>query len=239
MLETHTIGVVKTARYGVLAGPGAVREVWLACHGYGQLAAYFGRHFRGLVRPGRLIVVPEAASRFYLDGAGGGGTYRRIGASWMTRDLREADIQDIERQLDDTLVAACAARDADPATVRLVGFGFSQGTATVTRWLAGSPLVAARETAGRRRADALVLWGGRLPHDLDLAAHADWLSAARPRLVAGTSDGFATPARVMEEEARLAAAGIPHTSRSFEGGHRLHERTLAEIGREIWADGDG
>ena len=229
-MQLHTLDVVKTARYGVLAGPGPVCEVWVACHGYGQLAAYFGRHFRGVVRPGRLVVVPEAASRFYIDGAGGGGTYRRVGASWMTREIREADIGDIQRQLDDTLVAACAAHGADPAAVRLVGFGFSQGTATVTRWLAHSPLVAARA----RRADALVLWGGALPHDLDLAAHRGWLADARPLLVAGDADGYATPARVMEQEARLRDAGIPHATRGFAGGHKIQDRLLAEIGDAVW-----
>lgn len=236
-MQLRTIEVLKTARYGVLAGPGPVREVWVACHGYGQLAAYFGRHFRPLVRPGRLLVVPEAASRFYLDG-GEGGTYRRVGASWMTRELREADIADLTRQLDDTVVAACAAHSAELSGVRLVGFGFSQGTATVTRWLALSPLVAAREAAGRPRADRLVLWGGALPHDLDLEAARPWLSATRPLLVAGDADGFATPARVREQEARLAAAGVPHEARSFSGGHRLNERLLTAIGEEVAAEAD-
>ena len=234
-MQLHTIEVVKTARYGVLAGPGPVREVWLACHGYGQLAAYFGRHFRGLVRPGRLIVVPEAASRFYLDG-GAGGTYRRVGASWMTREMRDADIDDITRQLDDTAVAACAARAADFAAVRLVAFGFSQGTATVTRWLDRSPLVAAREAAGRPRAERLLLWGGALPHDLDLDAARPWLSATRPLLVAGDQDEYATPERVAEQTAALDAAGIPHAMRGFAGGHRLDDGLLAEIAEAVFGE---
>ena len=239
-MQLRTIEVLKTARYGVLAGPGPVREVWVACHGYGQLAAYFGRHFRPLARPGRLIVVPEAASRFYLGGVEGGRS-RRVGASWMTRELREADIGDITRQLDDTVLAACAAQGAELGAVRLVGFGFSQGTATVTRWLALSPLVGARAAAGRPRADRLILWGGALPHDLDLGAARAWLAEARPVLVAGDQDGFATPARVREQEARLAAAGVPHDVRTFAGGHRLNDRLLAALGDELAAEarGDG
>ena len=221
------IAAVKTARYAVL-GPedGPVDRVWVLCHGYGQLAPYFARHFRAVEAPGRLLVVPEALSRFYL-GEPGTGT-RRVGASWMTREAREADVADVTRYLDDVFVAACARADADPQTIALSGFGFSQGTATVVRWLDQSPVLARRA----QRADRLVLWGGGLPHDLD-AAGADWLAQTQVTLVAGDRDGFATPARVLEQEARLAAAGIPHTTRTFPGEHRLNDRVL----REVMAEG--
>ena len=221
----RSIAAVKTARYAVL-GPeeGPVREVWMACHGYGQLAPYFARHFRAAEAPGRLVVVPEALSRFYLGDLTGHD--RRVGASWMTREARDTDVADTVRYLDDTFVAACARAEADPAAVPLVGFGFSQGTATVTRWLARSPLLARRE----RRARRLILWGGALPHDLDLGAE-PWLRQAGVTLVAGDRDAFATPARVLEQEGRLRAAGVPFESRQFAGEHRLHERTLREVSR--------
>lgn len=230
-MTLRTIAAVKTARYAVL-GPedGPVDEVWMACHGYGQLAPYFARHFEAVARPGRLVVVPEALSRFYLgdtaERARQPGRAHRVGASWMTREAREDDIADVVRYLDDVFVAACARADADPAAVPVVGFGFSQGTATVTRWLALSPLVARRP----RRAERLVLWGGGLPHDLDWDANAGWLREAGVTLVAGDRDPFATPGRVIEQEKRLAAAGIPHESRSFPGEHRLNDRVLREVG---------
>ena len=224
-MTVRQIAAVKTARYVVL-GPedGPVNEVWVACHGYGQLATYFGRHFRGALRPGRLVVVPEALSRFYVT-EGGQRIGERVGASWMTREDRETEIADITRYLDDVFVAACARADADPRTVALGGVGFSQGTATLVRWLAHSPLVQSRAT----RAGRVVLWGGALPHDLDLAEHADWLGAARLHLVAGDRDGFATPGRIVKEERRLAAAGVAYDTTSFSGGHRLDDRLLAEV----------
>ncbi|WP_420455525.1 alpha/beta hydrolase [Rubrivirga sp.] len=225
-MTVRPIAAVKTARYAVL-GPedGPVDEVWVACHGYGQLAPFFARHFRAAERPGRLIVVPEALSRFYVGDLTG--RDRRVGASWMTREDREADIADVTRYLDDVFVAACARADADPHAVPLTGFGFSQGTATVVRWLALSPLVARRA----RRADRLILWGGGLPHDLDLADHAGWLTEAGVTLVAGDRDGFATPGKVIEQEARLRAAGIPVETRSFAGEHRLNDRVLGDLAR--------
>jgi predicted esterase len=224
-VTVRQIAAVKTARYVVL-GPedGPVEAVVLACHGYGQLATYFGRHFEAVAGGGRLIVVPEALSRFYV-ARGDTRPADRVGASWLTREAREAEIADAVRYLDDVLVAACARADADPRAVPLSGFGFSQGATAVTRWLALSPLVASRA----RRADRLVLWGGTLPHDLDLAAHAGWLGEADVTLVAGDRDELATPGRVIQEERKLQAAGIPYRTVSYAGGHRLNARVLAEV----------
>lgn len=209
-----------------MLGPedGPADEVWMACHGYGQLAAYFARHFRAVERPRRLVVVPEGLSRFYLDG-GDGGRYERVGASWMTRDERETDIADTHRFLDDVFVAACTRAGADPVSVPLVGFGFSQGTATVTRWLAQSPVVAQRAERVRR----LILWGGGLPHDLDLESESAWLAAAGLTLVAGDRDPLATPARILEQEARMRAAGLPHRVVSYAGEHRLNDRVMRDL----------
>ena len=222
-MPVRSIAAVKTARYVVL-GPedGPVREVWVACHGYGQLATYFARHFRSPAE-GRLVVVPEALNRFYLDGPGAGARYTRVGATWMTREEREADIADVTRYLDDVLVAACARADADPVSVPLGVLGFSQGTATASRWLALSPLLARR----RRRADRLVVWGGGLAHDLDLAE--DWLAEVPLTLVAGDRDEIATPGRTVRQEERLRQAGVDYRLVRYDGGHRLHETTLAAV----------
>ena len=223
-MTVRDIAAVKTGRYAVL-GPegGPASEVWVACHGYGQLAPFFARHFKAVEAPGRLIVVPEALSRFYVGDLSTGAGSRRVGASWMTREARETDIADVVRYLDDVFVAACARADADAGSVALSGFGFSQGTATVARWLDRSPVLGRRA----KRADRLVLWGGGLPPDLDLGA--GWLREAEVTLVAGDRDGFATPARVLEQQARLEAAGIEHTARSFPGEHRLNDRVLRDV----------
>ena len=228
-MTEHTLTVPRTARYVTLSPPAGepVDEVWLVCHGYGQLAARFARHFQPLVRPGRLVVAPEGLSRFYLDAR-----YQRVGASWATRELRDAEVDDQVRFLDDALVAACVAHGADPRTVRLVAMGFSQGTATVGRWLARSPLAASRQEAGTPRAHRLVVWGGRLPDDLDLAEARPWLSAADVVLVAGERDPIATPARVMAQERRLDDASVPYRTVAYDGEHRLNARVLAALGRD-------
>jgi len=221
-MTVRSIAAVKTARYVVL-GPedGPADEVWVACHGYGQLATYFARHFQSVASSKRLIVVPEALSRFYLDGPGAGARYTRIGATWMTKEDRETDIADVTRYLDDVLVAACARADVNPISIPLGVLGFSQGTATASRWLALSPLLARRS----QPADRLVIWGSGLAHDIELAT----LTGIPLTLVAGDRDEIATPGRIVHEEARIREAGLTHQLVRYDGGHRLHAATLATV----------
>ncbi|MEO7647026.1 MAG: phospholipase, partial [Gemmatimonadaceae bacterium] len=152
-VRSHEITVPRTARYAVLgAGVSTAEEVWLVCHGYGQLAARFIRRFGAIDNGRRLIVAPEALSRFYMSG----GTRphsdeEKVGASWMTREGRDAEIADQVTYLD--LVRERVFDGLAGRGVRFVGFGFSQGTATVCRW-------AARTATPP---DHLVLWGGGVP----------------------------------------------------------------------------
>ena len=101
MREEH-LTVQRTARYYTLgaAGPG-LRQLVVACHGYGQLAGRFIRHFAPLDDGSRLVVAPEALSRFYLDEPGTApAAERRVGACWMTREDRLHEIDDYVRYLD-------------------------------------------------------------------------------------------------------------------------------------------
>lgn len=221
-MTLHSIQTVVTARYGTLGDAADVREVWIALHGYGQLAAYFGRHLRAAERPGRLIVVPEAPSRFYLDG-GPDGRYERIGATWATRAMRDADVTAAVAYLDDVLVAATARARVDLATVPLAGLGFSQGAGMLMRWVDRSPLVVRRAP----RLQRAILWGGGVPPDVALGQ--PWLRDAGIVVVAGARDPIATPVRMADETARLAAAGVPFTPVTFDGEHRMNADVLASL----------
>ena len=96
----HHITVPRTARYITLGEIESAAEVWFVLHGYGMLAASFLRWFEPAARPGRLLVAPEGLSRCYFEEKGA----RRVGASWMTKEDRDAEIEDHVRYLD--LVAA-------------------------------------------------------------------------------------------------------------------------------------
>src|SRR2546430_248789 len=136
-IAEHAIAVPRTARYYTL-GPthGFPRELWFVCHGYGQLAGRFIQQFAPIDDGTRLIVAPEALSRFYLDPLSERRHQRspRVGATWMTREDRHAEIADYVSYLD--LLSAEVKHHLAGASPRIVFLGFSQGTATVSRWLA-------------------------------------------------------------------------------------------------------
>lgn len=214
-MKQHHLTISRNVRYATLgeASP-ALREVWFVCHGYGQLAHRFLNHFAGLNDGTRLIVAPEGLSRYYVDHA-----ERKVGASWMTSEDRLTDIADYVAYLDglhDVVLKGVARH-----TIRLHVLGFSQGTATASRWAA----------LGKVRVDRLILWGGVVPPDLDLDVLGDPLRAARLTLVVGEGDEYVRPASIERVEARLRAAEIPYELISFPGGHRLDRHVLASLAK--------
>ncbi len=212
----HHLSVARSARYFQLGelGP-ATREIWIVAHGYGQLAGRFITVFDKLATDERVIVAPEGLSRFYVDRAGEGGQ-PKVGASWMTREDRLREIDDHVAYLDllhDRLVAELG-RDG----VRVTALGFSQGVATIARWLA----------LGRARAHRIVLCGGTLPPELD-AGHFARLGAGELLLVMGREDEFVTPKVVAREEARLREHGVPFRTILFDGGHEVSREVIERL----------
>lgn len=213
MIEHH-FNVRRTARYFTL-GPAAAtaREVWIVLHGYGQLAARFLRHFASLDDGTRRIVAPEGLSRFYAEA----GRNDKIGASWMTREDRLAEIDDYVRYLDALYVEVMRGAEVVPVTV----LGFSQGTATAARWLA----------QGNARAGRLILWGGEVPPDLDLAAARDRWPQTDVTLVVGSEDPFITPKVLVRDEQRLREHGVTFRVERFDGGHEILPDVLERVAK--------
>ena len=220
----HTIIVRRSARYYTL-GPthGFPREIWFVCHGYGQLAATFIEQFAPLDDGTRLIVAPEALSKFYLDPLPVRRAQRdpRVGATWMTREDRLVEIADYVNYLD--LVAAEVLNHLSGASPRIVMLGFSQGAATVSRWLAASLF----------GADHLVLWGGGIPPELELASWAALLRGASITLVAGDTDQIVPREAVAREAERLSSAGVAFRVQRFGGGHTIDPDALASLAESL------
>ncbi len=219
-ITAHEIVVSRTARYFTL-GPthGFPREIWLVCHGYGQLASRFIAQFVELDDGTRLVVAPEALSRFYLDPISERRTQRdpRVGATWMTREHRLGEITDYVSYLEQ-LTGELKHRLMGAAP-RLVVLGFSQGTATVCRWA----------DASAYHVDELVLWGGGIPPELDLSAWSERLRGTPLTLVAGDADEFMTSAAFASEAERLSAAGVAHTLQRYAGKHEITPEALETL----------
>jgi predicted esterase len=213
----HHITVPRTARYEQLGEPSAAtRQLWLVAHGYGQLVEYFSRHFHSLheANPsGTVIVAPEALSRFYLAGTSG-----RVGASWMTTADRLTEIADQAAYLDALLAHLLAAC---PPDVRVTVLGFSQGTATVSRWLAAR--------ADGWRPHRLVLWAGNFPADIENAATQRLLQGLPVVLVSGAQDEYVSPEKLAAQAETLRLHGAHVTAHSFEGKHTLYAPLLQRL----------
>ena len=140
MDERH-LRVLRTARYHVLGDVAKARSVWIVIHGYGQLARFFLNAFEEHCDD-RLIVAPEGLSRFYTDAS-----HQRVGATWMTREDRDHEIQDHVAYLE----ALCDLVRKETGDVPLHTLGFSQGVATVVRWM----------MHGKTKPRNVILWGGQ------------------------------------------------------------------------------
>ena len=215
----HHLTVTRTARYCTLGDAALTADdVWVVCHGFGQLAREFAEEFRPIARPGRLIVAPEALNRFYLNRDGGrAGASARVGATWMTREDRLTEIDDYVRYLDDLLREVL--RGQRTGDVHVTALGFSQGTATVARWA----------VQGTSRLARVILWAGSLPPEIDPAASRTRLVAAELHLVFGTRDEMLNQDEMRNQRAALERAGVPHTVHEFDGGHRMDRETLQRM----------
>ncbi|MEM7040067.1 MAG: phospholipase [Bacteroidota bacterium] len=207
----HHIEVRRTARYFTAGTPGPhIREIWFVQHGYGMLAQRFLRHFEWLAGPKTLVVAPEALSRFYADGVAG-----HVGACWMTKEDRLAEIDDYLGFLN--AVHAEILAQTGP-NVRIHLLGFSQGTATTWRWL----------RKGKVKAESVITWTGSFPKELSL----EWI-ASHPDLalhiVFASRDKFIALDMALAR-ARQVKKQVPHLQiHTFDGEHRMHEETFRKI----------
>lgn len=208
-ITVESLVVPRHARVALLGDPDTATEAWLVLHGYGMTARGILHWFRSAAAPGRLLVAPEGLSRFYQARRG----LRTVGASWMTRDDRDHEIEDQAGYL-----AAVAERWLTGRR-RVEVHGFSQGVATACRWVVGTD----------SRIDRLVLWAGTVPPDMDLAPLGAVGAREPVRLVTGATDALVPSAQVEADAARLAAAGVRVDLLRWGGGHQVDPGVLATL----------
>jgi len=219
MFSEHHIRVGRTARYHTIGKPGPdTRDIWFVCHGHGQLAGDFIREFFAVADPSRVIVAPEALSRYYVSSEPGFHSKEaKVGATWMTREDRESEINDYVAYLDalyDEILSPLRREDVSVTVV-----GFSQGGATANRWV----------TQGHARADRLVMWGSLLAGDADLNQAATFFRDVKLTIVYGKRDQFADEGMIAGYETLLRDNHIPFELVTFEGGHRMDRDTLRSL----------
>lgn len=202
----------RTARYYTLGTPSEqIQDLWVVCHGYGQLARYFLRHFAVLDNGATVVVAPEGLSRFYLDGFSG-----RVGATWMTKEDRLSEIEDQTAYLSLLLQELLQQL---PADVKVHVLGFSQGGATVCRWLA----------SGQVPCQHLVLWAASFPEDVNFESGKTAFDGIPVDVVYGTQDEFISAEKLQHQQEIMRRLGISPQVHTFEGGHTIDKEMLSGL----------
>ncbi len=147
---SKNISVKRTARYFLSDENTGPETLIFVLHGYGMPAYNFLQEFNKLANEKTLIISPEGLSRFYTKGF-----YGNIGASWMTSEDRENEIDDYVNYLDEVYNQVLNNLKTKPEKIILLGF--SQGGATVTRWAVN----------GKAEADVLIIHSSDIPKDID------------------------------------------------------------------------
>jgi len=204
------------ARYYKLGEINAsTKQVWFVLHGYGQLAQYFIRKFSVLEEQNICVIAPEGLSRFYLEELQTTGRKNnRVGATWMTKENRLTDIENYIQYLN--AVYALEIKDnSKPVTV----LGFSQGSATASRWV----------LSGKINFERLVLWAGMLPPDMNFDAGSKLLEKKGVYLVYGKADPFLTDDRFAEMHTLAKQLNTEIKEITFEGGHDIDQSALLKL----------
>ena len=205
-VEENHLMVSKTARFFSLGNPRTARHLLVVVHGYAQLPEFFIRKFAFLEERGAYIVAPEGLHRFYCQGTAG-----RVGASWMTKEARTLDISDNFSYLEQLIIGIKNEYEFESSSI----LGFSQGGATVLRWLVNSSI----------NWNKCVIWGCNFPVDLeDVITH---VQSVEKFCVIGNRDEFFPPLQLEETMKVYESNGFQ--SLDFEGGHQIEPSVLDVI----------
>jgi predicted esterase len=212
MYAHHKLKVARTAHYYTIGEANEeIRRLVIACHGQGQRAQFFIRRFDVLDDGKTLVIAPEALSKYYLKDFGG-----EVGAGWMTSADRLDEIADYANYLQQLLDTYLPFLNEE---TEITLFGFSQGGATIFRWVMEKfPPV-----------HRLILFASMIPEDLDYFPHLDYFNAKELIWVYGTSDQFLTAERLAFHRQLLEKNKLNFAERTFAGKHEVKREVLQEL----------
>jgi predicted esterase len=210
-MEKHLEFAIKAPYYTLNELTDKTENIWLATHGYGQLAQYFLKKFEQLDPEKNFIIAPQGLSKYYLEGVTG-----RVGASWMTREDRLTEIENQHRMIK----AIWQTEVGNPGKRQVIFLGFSQGVPAVIRFAAFT----------RTPFQKLVLWAGGFPPDLPESAFAYLTGNEKVMYFCGHDDPYHSPGMYEKQrELILANMHIEPAVTFFDGGHTVVPELLQGI----------
>lgn len=208
MATTNEITINKTATYSTYGDPEKADTIIFALHGYGQLVKFFINKFK-LLPEKYFVIAPEGFHRFYLKGTTG-----RVGASWMTKENREKDIEDINEYLDQ-LWDKFRLKYSFENKILL---GFSQGGATASRW----------HNSGNFNASTFILWAAVFPSDLKLKWQEQFQKSDN-FFVIGTEDEYYNEEKIEFQKQYFKDNNVNFKTSVFNGKHEIDFTQLMKI----------
>lgn len=211
------IVIQKTARYFTsVTQTTEIKNIWFVCHGYAQSAEYFIKNFEPIANNETLIIACEGLHRFYLNGFNG-----KVVASWMTKEDRLSDIKDYINYLDSVYKEISQKYNINEAIINVLGF--SQGGATVCRWLS--------ET--KHKVDNLILWASIFPPDIKFTDSLNIFNNIDTYILVGNEDEFVNEDEVNKHTADLEELKIKYTFLPFAGKHKIYPEPLLQLNNLI------
>ncbi len=210
----HHLEVKRTARFYTHGNLGEqTKHLIFAIHGYGELAGKFIRPFEQLDPEQFFVVAPEGLNRFYWHSSS-----RPPVATWMTSTDRLHEIKDYVNYLNQLYQKIVTEIPSNvPPKVHVLGF--SQGVATITRWLAD----------GQIKADSMILWAGKMAHDLDWSAAQPIFQQMDVHLVYGLQDKYLGYLDIDNYLKDLDSKKLNPNILTFEGNHVVDLETLKNL----------
>jgi predicted esterase len=211
--ENH-ITTTRTARYFTIGDLNSgTKNIWILIHGHRQLAGDFIKTFDELSEAGSFLIAPEGLMRLYIKGDSGD-----VGASWMTKEDRDNDIKDYVNYLDKLFFEIIEPK-AKQYNLKINALGFSQGSATLSRWIA----------LGKARIDKAVFWCGNIAHDVDYSKSENFKRTEIHQVFA-LKDPYYDSSFPKKQAEILTNSGIKTSSHIFTGGHEISVGLMCECG---------
>ncbi len=185
----------------------STKNVWLVFHGIGYLSRFFTSYFTTLNAEENYIICPQAPAKYYKDA-----NYRRVGASWLTKENTSIDTENVLNYIDSVLKT-----ENLPDNINLIVLGYSQGVSIASRWIAKRKQVCKK----------LILISGVFPVELT-AKDFSHLPNLKVSHTVGTNDPIFEKVNVKKQEDRMLTIFPKIQYINHNGGHKMDVKLLED-----------
>jgi len=205
-ISHQSMTVARTAHYSTFGSLNkkTTKYIWIVMHGYGQIASRIINKFDKLDPDEHFVIAVEGLNRFYWTGE-----ERVPVACWMTSRDRYDEINDFTRYLDQIYQRYVSHVNQD--TVEVILMGFSQGCATMWRWI----------HASQPHYDIAINWAGWIPEDISYRHLENYLIDKQHHLWYGDEDHFITDETLEDIKKVIDDNKLSVRIEKFKGGHKI------------------